>query len=77
METIDWDAVDEAIEKRICDDFLSGGYYDTCTVVNNDEYKTTKTLIKMADGKYALKGTVHVSCNGRTPSDVIFFMYLD
>ena len=83
LETIDWDAVDEAIEKR-ANEFLSySEQYNSIEVINTEEHQTTKTLVKMADGSFALKCQVYVYMSNSENSDVwasdnvLMIIYLD
>ncbi len=83
LESINWDAVDAAIEKRACEAFSSSKIFGSFEVVNNDEYKTTKTLVKMADGGFALKCQVYVYMTYReepntgVTDNVLMLVYLD
>lgn len=55
LEALDWDAIEEAIAKRACEAFPSlkdyDKYFSSCEY---DSEKTTKTLTRMKDGRYAL-----------------------
>ncbi|MBQ9746933.1 MAG: hypothetical protein IJW21_08950 [Clostridia bacterium] len=61
LDTLDWDAIDEVIAKRACEAFKSvdgfDDYFDACRY---DESKSTKTLVKMKDGRYVLKCQAYV-----------------
>ncbi|MBQ8449007.1 MAG: hypothetical protein IJX27_08790, partial [Clostridia bacterium] len=64
IEIQDWDAIDEAIGKRACEAFEAvdgfDEYFSSTRYFNQGEYTTTKTLVKMADGRYALQCQAYV-----------------
>lgn len=83
LETIDWDAVDEAIEARANEMLSYSEQFDSIEVINTEEHKTTKTLVKMADGSFALKCQVNVCMTYKdfpeynVSDTVLMIIYLD
>ena len=88
IESIDWDAADEAIGKRACEAYTSRDdfyeYFELCHYVSGGKYETTKTLAKMSDGRYALYCTAYVrlcyNANNTKDgpiNDVLLLVYLD
>lgn len=83
LETIDWDAVDEAIEARTNEMLSYSEQFDSIEVINTEEHKTTKTLVKMADGSFALKCQVNVCMTYKdfpeynVSDTVLMIIYLD
>jgi hypothetical protein len=61
LEAQDWDAIDEAIAKRACEAFPTlkdyDKYFSSCEY---DADRTTKTLVRMKDGRYALQCQAYV-----------------
>lgn len=64
IETIDWDAVDEAIGKKALEAFTARTngqtQYTHYRVYSSDKSKNIKTLVRMADGRYALSIDAYV-----------------
>ena len=64
IEAIDWDAVDEAIGKKACEAYTARTngqiQYTHYRVYSSDKSKNIKTLVRMADGRYALNINAYV-----------------